>query len=131
MAIKKTCFNHSSQELQKYLKGKKFLYLSICYKLVEGFRVTCLFTGQCNTKGYDMITVCVCACPQVPRLWIWSGNLPRKWMRSGKVPRSRICFTWLMHCPSKMDLYVIKKYFWLAMKNMGLCIYLHVTMTEV
>ena len=27
-----------------------------CYKLVQGFRVTCLFTDQYNTKGYDMIT---------------------------------------------------------------------------
>ena len=27
-----------------------------CYKLVQGFRVTCLLTGQYNTKGYDMIT---------------------------------------------------------------------------
>ena len=27
-----------------------------CYKLVQGFRVTCLFTGQCNTKNYDMVT---------------------------------------------------------------------------
>ena len=26
---------------------------SNCYKL--GFRVTCLLTGQYNTKGYDMI----------------------------------------------------------------------------
>ena len=26
------------------------------YKLVEGFRVTCLLTGQNNTKGYDTIT---------------------------------------------------------------------------
>ena len=26
-----------------------------CNKLVQGFRVTCLFTGQYNTKGYDTI----------------------------------------------------------------------------
>ena len=26
------------------------------YILVQGFRVTCLFTGQYNTKGYDIIT---------------------------------------------------------------------------
>ena len=26
------------------------------YKLVQGFRVTCLFTRQYNTKGYDTIT---------------------------------------------------------------------------
>ena len=26
-----------------------------CYKLVQGFRVPCLFTGQYNTKGYDMM----------------------------------------------------------------------------
>ena len=25
-------------------------------KLVQGFKVTCLFTGQFNTKGYDTIT---------------------------------------------------------------------------
>ena len=25
-------------------------------KSVQGFRVTCLFTGQYNTKGYDMVT---------------------------------------------------------------------------
>ena len=28
----------------------------MCYKLVQGFRVTCLFAGQYNTKGYDTIT---------------------------------------------------------------------------
>ena len=28
----------------------------MCYKLVQGFRVTCLFTGQYNTRGYDKIT---------------------------------------------------------------------------
>ena len=28
----------------------------MCYKLVQGFRVTCLFTGRYNTKGYDTIT---------------------------------------------------------------------------
>ena len=28
-------------------------YLSVCYKLVHGIRVSCLFTGQYNTKGYD------------------------------------------------------------------------------
>ena len=33
---------------------KSTMYL--CYKLVQGFRVTCLFTGKYNTKGYDMIT---------------------------------------------------------------------------
>ena len=27
---------------------------SLCYKLVQGLRVTCLFTGQYNTKGYDL-----------------------------------------------------------------------------
>ena len=27
-----------------------------CYKLEQGFRVTCLFTGQHNTKVYDTIT---------------------------------------------------------------------------
>ena len=27
---------------------------SWCYKLVQGFRVTSLFTGQYNTNGYDM-----------------------------------------------------------------------------
>ena len=26
------------------------------YKLVQGFRVTCLFIGQYNTKGYGTIT---------------------------------------------------------------------------
>ena len=28
----------------------------MCYKLVHGFRVTGLFTGQYNTKGYGTIT---------------------------------------------------------------------------
>ena len=28
--------------------------ISCSYKLVQGFRVTCLFTGQYNTKGYFM-----------------------------------------------------------------------------
>ena len=27
-----------------------------CYKLVQGFRVTCFITGQYNTKGYGTIT---------------------------------------------------------------------------
>ena len=27
-----------------------------CNKLVQGFRVTCLLTGQYNTKGYGTIT---------------------------------------------------------------------------
>ena len=30
--------------------------LQNCYKLVQGFRVTCLFNGQYNTKGYAMVT---------------------------------------------------------------------------
>ena len=29
---------------------------SYCYKLVQGFRVTFLFIGQYNTKGYDTVT---------------------------------------------------------------------------
>ena len=33
--------------------------LAICFKLVQGFMVTCLFTGQYNTKGYDTITATV------------------------------------------------------------------------
>ena len=28
----------------------------ICYELVQGFRVTCLFTGLYYTKCYDTIT---------------------------------------------------------------------------
>ena len=31
-------------------------FLEYCYKLVQGFRVTCLFTGPYNTKGYYTIT---------------------------------------------------------------------------
>ena len=27
------------------------LVQDLCYKLVQGFSVACLFTGQCNTKG--------------------------------------------------------------------------------
>ena len=29
---------------------------SVYYKIVQGFRVTCLLSGQNNTKGYDTIT---------------------------------------------------------------------------
>ena len=36
------------------------MFYGICYKLVEGFRVTCLLTGQYNTKGYDTITDFIC-----------------------------------------------------------------------
>ena len=32
------------------------LYNMNCYKSVQSFRVTCLFTGQYNTKGYGTIT---------------------------------------------------------------------------
>ena len=28
----------------------------VCFKLVQGFRVKCLITGQHNTKGYGTIT---------------------------------------------------------------------------
>ena len=35
---------------------KNYLFESNCYKLVQGFRVTCLFTGLYNIKGYDTIT---------------------------------------------------------------------------
>ena len=31
-------------------------YFKSLLKLVQHFSVTCLFTGQYNTKGYDMIT---------------------------------------------------------------------------
>ena len=34
-------------------KGKIVAYY--CYKLVQGFRLTCLFSGQYNTKGYNTI----------------------------------------------------------------------------
>ena len=33
-----------------------FILFSLCYKSVQSFRVTCLFTGQYNTKGYGIIT---------------------------------------------------------------------------
>ena len=36
---------------QPPVKGQYF-----CYKLVQGFRVTCLFIGQYITKGYGTIT---------------------------------------------------------------------------
>ena len=29
---------------------------SICYKLIQGFRVTCLFTGQYTTEEHGTIT---------------------------------------------------------------------------
>ena len=35
---------------------------SVCYEIVQGFRVTCLFTGQNNTKGYDTITDVIYSC---------------------------------------------------------------------
>ena len=35
--------------------GKIFVNI-VVKKLVQGFRVTCLFTCQYNTKGYDTIT---------------------------------------------------------------------------
>ena len=33
-----------------------FLIFKYCYKLIQRFRVTCLFTGQCTTKTYGTIT---------------------------------------------------------------------------
>ena len=36
-----------------WLLGPTAAHLYHCYKLVQGFRVPCLFTGQYNTKGYD------------------------------------------------------------------------------
>ena len=33
-----------------------FLEYCLCYKSVQIFRVTCLFIGQYNTKGYGTIT---------------------------------------------------------------------------
>ena len=60
--------NKNSAKLLKIIKTWTLLWTSMmmskwsggcllnCYKLVHGFRVTCLFTGQYNTKGYDTIT---------------------------------------------------------------------------
>ena len=43
-----------------YSKGKIVFqpkkYFYICYKLVQGFSVTGLFTGQYSAKGYDTNT---------------------------------------------------------------------------
>ena len=39
------------------------------YKLGQVFRVTCLFTGECNTKGYDTIT----DVKSPPRIFIYAA----------------------------------------------------------
>ena len=35
---------------------QRLIFKTYNYILVQGFRVSCLFTGQYNTKGYDKIT---------------------------------------------------------------------------
>ena len=55
---------------RRHLPGDQNNY---CYKLVQGFRVTCLFTGQYNTKGYDMITDVI----QLLAGWIEVSILPQ------------------------------------------------------
>ena len=42
------------QQSQNCILAKKYFY--ICYKLVQGFSVTGLFTGQYSAKGYDTNT---------------------------------------------------------------------------
>ena len=37
-------------------KSQFFSSMTFCYKLVHSFRVTCLFTGECNSKAYGTIT---------------------------------------------------------------------------
>ena len=57
-------FNHKHVFLSQFLSLLKYFdkrtsnpsNLNNCYKLVQGFRITCLFTGQYHTKGYDTIT---------------------------------------------------------------------------
>ena len=52
-----TAFFFTYTVYSKAFHVQSIIYLcqSICYKIVQGFRVTCLFTRQYNTKGYDMI----------------------------------------------------------------------------
>ena len=42
--------------LKKICWPQAAVLIATCYKLVQDFRVTCFFTGQYNTKGYDMTT---------------------------------------------------------------------------
>ena len=45
-------WNYSKDKI--VFQPKKYFY--ICYKLVQGFSVTGLFTGQYSAKGYDTNT---------------------------------------------------------------------------
>ena len=56
----------------------------ICYKLVQGFRVTCLFTCQYNTKGYDMIIDVKYSC--------WLDQLLLGWIEVSLLPQSLVWF---------------------------------------
>ena len=46
-------------DMKNFVRGFNY-----CYESVQSFRVTCLFTGQYNTKGYSTIT-------EVLNLFIW------------------------------------------------------------
>ena len=47
---------YKSNSTLKIVELSIVVFRSMCYKLVQGFRVACLFTDQYNTKVYDMIT---------------------------------------------------------------------------
>ena len=66
--------------------------LSLCYKFVQGFKVTCLFTGQYNTKGYDMIT-------DVIQLLAGSASC---WLDQGKITKAFFDTFSEMKCKSKI-----------------------------
>ena len=54
----RSSFKKSFKDLSQYQEFFQafYKYKYFCYKLVQSFRVTCLFIGQYNTKGYDKIT---------------------------------------------------------------------------
>ena len=54
----RTKLEQDALQVLKFIAADNSLlrYLYNCSKLVQGFRVTCLFNGQYNTKGYGTIT---------------------------------------------------------------------------
>ena len=69
---------------------REVFWKKCCYKLVQGFRVTCLFTGQYNNKGYDMIT-------DVIKLLVGSASC---WLDQGITPST--IFNWLLGFGAKI-----------------------------
>ena len=48
----------------------------MCYEFVQGFRVTFLFTGLYNTKGYDMMADVIQLLVGLASCWLDQGITP-------------------------------------------------------